>query len=103
MISGNQKTKRINLKLRREDTIDIICFNCFHFDTLRIGGCKAFPGQIPNVILDGQNDHHQKIKGQRGDYVYTPIVAHQKMWGRLERESKAYKRSGKRSKIINLA
>lgn len=96
MITGTQRTKRISLKLRKEDTIDIICLNCYHFDTLRIGGCKAFPGQIPNIILTGQSDHHQLLKGQRGEYVYTPITAPVKIWGRLERESRSYKRSGKR-------
>jgi hypothetical protein len=101
MIDSSQTMKRIRLKLRKEDTIDIICFNCTYFDTMRIGGCKAFPGQIPNIILNGQSDHHQVMKGQRGDYVYTPIVAPVKMWGRLERASRSYKRSGKRPIIEN--
>jgi len=101
MIGSGQTTKKIRLKLRKEDTIDIICFNCNHFDTKRIGGCKAFPGQIPNIILNGQSDHLQWIKGQRGDYVYTPIVKPAKIWGRLEKASRSYKRSGKRPIIEN--
>ncbi len=103
MIKATEQTNKVSLKLRREDTIDIICFNCFHFDTMRIGGCKAFPGQIPNIILNGQSDHHQIMKGQRGEYVYTPIVAPSKMWERLERTNKALKRSGKRLIIENWA
>jgi hypothetical protein len=96
MIGRSQTTKRIRLKLRKKDAIDIICFNCDHFDTSRIGGCKAFPGQIPNLILSGQSDHHQSMKGQRGDYIFTPIVKPVKMWSRLENASRTYKRSGKR-------
>ena len=101
MIGSSQTTRRIRLKLRKEDTIDIICFNCDHFDTQRIGGCKAFPGQIPNVILNGQSDHHQLMKGQHGDYIYTPIVKPIKIWRRLEKASRSYKRSGKLPTIEN--
>jgi hypothetical protein len=101
MVTGTKQTKRISLKLRREDTIDIICFNCFHFDTMRIGGCKAFPGQIPNNILNGQSDHHQPVKGQRGEFVFTPIMTPSKMWGRLERTNRALKRAGKNPIIEN--
>jgi hypothetical protein len=51
------------------------CGKCVHFclnnnDGL-MSGCRAFPDDIP-YGLSGK-DHTKIIKGQKGDYVYTPI------------------------------
>jgi len=71
--------------MRRTEALDIICFNCKHLDTIRIGGCKAFPGEIPDIILNGQSDHQHRIRGQEGDYVYTPIEEPMKIWRRFDK------------------
>ena len=55
------------------EPLDFICSSCKHFDRIN-GGCKAFPDGIPDSI-NGGNDHKAKIKGQRGDYVFTRISA----------------------------
>jgi len=79
--------------MKREKSIDIICFNCKHFDSVRIGGCKAFPGQIPELILTGQSNHLNHIKGQEGDYVYTPIEKPMKIWRRFDTASRPPRKS----------
>ena len=78
--------------MKKEGPIDIICFNCKHFDTIRIGGCKAFPGEIPDIILTGQSDHLHHIKGQEGDYVYTPVEEPMKIWRRIDNASRPTRR-----------
>ena len=49
------------------------CFECVHFyfnngerDT---SGCRAFPDEIPNIVMGGYN-HDVALDGQVGDYVY---------------------------------
>ena len=74
--------------MKKDQFLDIICLGCKHFDTVRIGGCKAFPGEIPEAILLGQIAHIHPIKGQEGDYVYTPIEEPSKMWRRFDRTSR---------------
>ncbi len=74
--------------MKKEKVPDIICLQCKHLDTERIGGCKAFPGEIPDMILSGQSDHHFPIRGQEGDYVYTPIEEPVKIWRRIDRSSR---------------
>jgi len=82
--------------MKKAESIDIICLSCKHFDTVRIGGCKAFPGEIPDAILLGQTAHIHPIRGQEGDYVYTPIEEPMKMWRRFDRSSQPSRRSAKK-------
>lgn len=49
-------------------TIDLICFKCKHWLEFE-GGCKAFPGGIPNAILRS-NKHNKPIKNQGNNLVY---------------------------------
>ena len=52
-------------------TIDLICFDCVHFDEIN-GGCKAFPGEIPNEILL-TNKHSKPLPNQGNDIVFEEI------------------------------
>lgn len=47
-----------------------ICFECKNY----FGGfrCRAFPGKIPDSILDGYSDHADPMPGQRGEYTFNP-------------------------------
>lgn len=74
--------------MKKEKISDIICLQCKHLDMARIGGCKAFPGEIPDVILSGKSNHSSPMKGQEGDYVFTPIEEPVKMWRRIERSAR---------------
>ncbi len=50
--------------------LEPICVNCKHFDFDKIG-CAAFPGQnIPNEILNGDNDHSRPLPDQKNDLVF---------------------------------
>jgi len=44
------------------------CYNCKNY----IGGlsCLAFPEEIPNEILLGENPHEQPLKGQENEIVF---------------------------------
>ena len=53
-----------------------ICQGCDHFCTNNddedlIQGCRAFPDGIPSQIED-KHSHDTVIKGQVGNFVYTP-------------------------------
>jgi len=52
--------------------VDLICFKCKNFNDI-IGGCKAFPDDIPNEILSGENDHSKPLPDQKNDIVFEPI------------------------------
>ena len=81
--------------MKKDQFLDIICLGCKHLDTMRIGGCKAFPGEIPKAILLGQTAHIHPIKGQEGDYVYHPIEEPMKIWKRIDRASHLARRTEK--------
>jgi len=51
---------------------DLICFKCEHFNQL-IGGCKAFPDDIPSEIIAGDNDHKKPLPDQKNNIVFEPI------------------------------
>jgi hypothetical protein len=85
--------------MKRERVPEIICFQCKHLDTERIGGCKAFPGEIPDIILSGQSDHHFPLKGQEGDFVFTPLEEPVKIWKRIERSSHQGRKNNKHALI----
>lgn len=52
------------------DTIDLICFDCKHFNPFK-GGCEAFPEGIPDKILE-DNIHDNPIPGQDNEIVFEP-------------------------------
>lgn len=81
--------------MKKERVPDIICLQCKHLDTERIGGCKAFPGEVPDIILSGQYDHHFPLKGQEGDYVFTPVEAPVKIWKTIERSARRMRKVNK--------
>ncbi len=49
-----------------------ICFSCKHFN-LETSTCRAFPIQIPEDILLGENDHSKPLKGQGNKIVFEQI------------------------------
>ena len=51
------------------------CKKCRHYDVMNAAGmsCKAFPEEIPDSIVLGENDHSKPIKGQEGDFVFEQI------------------------------
>lgn len=53
-------------------TIDLICFDCVHFDEIN-GGCKAFPDGIPDEILL-TNKHSKPLPNQGNDIVFEEIT-----------------------------
>jgi hypothetical protein len=53
------------------DTIDLICYKCKHFDPIG-GGCAAFPGEIPDEILQ-ENEHSKPLPDQDNKIVFEPI------------------------------
>lgn len=48
--------------------IDLICFNCKHFNPFG-SGCEAFPDGIPDQILI-TNKHSKPIPNQGNDIVF---------------------------------
>ena len=57
---------------------ELICYSCEHFlgysKEFKRAVCWAFLEGIPKVIIDGKNDHEEKLRGQEGDYVYRQIL-----------------------------
>jgi hypothetical protein len=51
------------------DPVKLICFECKHFRP-DVGGCDAFPDDIPLEILSGENDHSKPLKDQQNDIVF---------------------------------
>jgi len=49
-----------------------ICKKCKHLDLENVAGftCKAFPEEIPDEILLGEDDHSQIFDGQEGSFVF---------------------------------
>lgn len=48
-----------------------ICFQCKHFD-IETSTCAAFPREIPEEILVGENNHRKPLPGQGNDIVFEP-------------------------------
>ena len=46
-----------------------ICFDCKHFD-IEKSTCAAFPNQIPDEILSGENDHSKPLQEQGNKIVF---------------------------------
>jgi len=49
-----------------------ICFKCKHFD-INTSTCEAFKGDIPDEILEGDNDHSKPLPNQGNDIVFEPL------------------------------
>jgi len=47
------------------------CFECEHFEGGKDFSCKAFK-KIPNEIVFNDKEHKKPVKGQIGDFVFTP-------------------------------
>lgn len=47
------------------------CGRCKLYDDTT-ASCKAFPDGIPFDMLEGRITHDMPIKGQQGDYLFTP-------------------------------
>lgn len=54
------------------DIINPICLSCAHYGKPNDYGCRAFPEGIP-YGYPPNNKHDKPIKGQTGNYVYTPL------------------------------
>jgi len=52
-------------------TLEPVCFNCKHFD-IETSNCAAYSKQIPDEILNGNNDHTKPFKGD-GGIRFEPI------------------------------
>ncbi len=48
-----------------------ICFKCKHF-SIATSTCTAFPKEIPDEILNGNNDHTEPLPDQGNDIVFEP-------------------------------
>ena len=53
------------------EVVRIICNDCIHFKG-RLK-CKAFSIRIPDVILNGINNHSEPLPDQDNDYVFEPV------------------------------
>lgn len=51
------------------EAIELICFNCKHFQIVE-GGCKAFPDGIPDEITSGLNQHSKPLPEQENNIVF---------------------------------
>ena len=49
--------------------LEPICFNCIHFN-IEEGICDAFMVQIPEDILNGDNDHSKPLPNQGNNIVF---------------------------------
>jgi hypothetical protein len=49
-----------------------ICFKCKHFD-INTSTCTAFPVEIPDEILSGENDHSEPLEYQGNDIIFEKI------------------------------
>ncbi len=51
------------------------CGNCEHFLDMGDCNCEAYPEGIPDALLTGEEKHSTVRKDQKGDIIYTPVVA----------------------------
>ena len=54
------------------EALELVCFKCKHFKQFE-GNCSAFPKGIPDEITSGENEHSEKLPGQKTDLVFEPI------------------------------
>jgi len=48
-----------------------VCINCKHFNLDKFT-CAAFPKEIPEEIIQGDNDHKKPLPGQGNNIVFEP-------------------------------
>ena len=49
-----------------------ICIRCKHFN-FETSMCTAFPDEIPDEIIMGDNDHSKPLPDQENNIVFEPI------------------------------
>ena len=49
----------------------IVCFNCKNY--INNLTCAAFPIEIPEEILKGDNDHSKPLPEQENNIIFEPI------------------------------
>ena len=54
------------------EAVNLVCFRCKNYRRFK-GGCLAFPKGIPNIIISGENQHSQPLKGQRNKIVFEQM------------------------------
>jgi hypothetical protein len=54
----------------KKDTLKYNCFNCRYLQS--DWKCLAYPEGIPMDIITGRTFHNKVLKGQEGEYIYTP-------------------------------
>ena len=54
------------------EAVNLVCYRCKNYRRFK-GGCLAFPKQIPDVIISGENEHSQPLKGQRNKIVFEQM------------------------------
>jgi hypothetical protein len=54
------------------EAVNLVCFRCKNYRRFK-GGCLAFPNGIPDVIISGENQHSQPLKGQRNKIVFEQM------------------------------
>lgn len=52
------------------EAIVLPCSTCIHFDRVS-GTCPAFPDEIPEVIISGNDKHLEPLPDQDNNIVYT--------------------------------
>ena len=50
-----------------------ICAVCKNYNFKKALSCKAFPDGIPEIILNGEDNHTEPLKGQTGNYVFEEL------------------------------
>ena len=53
-------------------TYDFACIKCIHYQ--EFPGCPAFEdGEIPEIILSGENDHSKPLPSQKNNIIFKSI------------------------------
>lgn len=56
------------------DAINFVCEKCKHFRALS-GGCDAFPNEIPDEIVSGENKHSKPLPKQKNKIVFEKYAS----------------------------
>jgi hypothetical protein len=52
-------------------SLKTLCISCKYYEGAFF--CKAFPKEIPQQILTGENDHTKPLPNQKNDIVFEAI------------------------------
>jgi len=52
-------------------SVEPICAKCKHLN-VNTSLCPAFDGDIPDEILEGDNNHSKPLPGQKNNIVFEP-------------------------------